>query len=64
MDGVASEYTCLEAVYGPRQSGSWKLLSQSLLNDGGKSYDLMELQLASGKTKKVFFDITDYFGKF
>ena len=62
-DGVASEYICLAAVYGP-QNGTWTLTSQSLLEDGGKSYDLMEVQLKSGKTTKVFFDITDYFGKF
>lgn len=64
-DGVASEYACLAAVYGPRQkSGGWTLLGQSLLGDSGRSYDLMEVKLPSGKIIKVFFDITDYFGKF
>lgn len=64
MDGVASEYSCLDAAYGPRREGKWKLLQQSLLNEKGKSFDLMSVQLPDGTKVDVFFDISDYFGKF
>ena len=64
VDGTASEYTCLDAAFGARRDGKWKPVQQSLLNKGGKSYDLLSVQLADGSKVDVYFDITDYFGKF
>ncbi len=64
MDGVASEYACLDAAFGSRKSGAWRLLRQSLLGKNGKNYDLMSIQLADGSKKEILFDISDYFGKF
>lgn len=63
-DGVASEYTCLDAAFGSRRKGKWKLLRQSLVGKDGKNFDVMSVELQDGTKKDVFFDISDYFGKF
>jgi hypothetical protein len=61
-DGVAAEYKYLEMVYGPRNLG-YKVQSQSLLSNAGKSYDRLDVEV-KGQSLGVYFDITDYFGKF
>ena len=38
------------------------MLQQSLLGDQGKSFDALEIK-RGGQTEKIYFDITDYFGK-
>ncbi len=61
-DGVDSEYQYLDLLYGPRPAG-WTMVKQSLLEDADRSYDALEIERA-GKSRTVYFDITDYFGKF
>ncbi|HEY1960569.1 MAG TPA: hypothetical protein VGH28_33390 [Polyangiaceae bacterium] len=61
-DGVAAEYKYLEDLYGPRGQG-YTVDGQSLLDDAGKSFDRLDIKV-SGQPKAVYFDITDYFGKF
>jgi hypothetical protein len=61
IDGVPSEYQYLEMLIGPRR-GNWKMIRQSLLNENGKKYDLLEID-HQGKTESYYFDITGYFGK-
>jgi len=61
-DGVAAEYKYLDDLYGPRGQG-YVVQSQSLLDDAGKSFDRLDIQF-QGQPKAVYFDITDYFGKF
>jgi len=63
MDGTASEYSYLALVYGP-QGNAWTMGQQSLLSDSGKSYDALAITLADGTKETVYFDITDYFGKY
>jgi len=63
-DGVAAEYRYLDLVYGPRDRGAWQSLGQSLLEDHGRQLDALEIKRADGRTETVYFDITDYFGKF
>ncbi len=63
-DGVASEYACLDAAFGSRRKGKWKLLRQSLVGKDGKNFDVMSVELPDGTKKDVYFDISDYFGKF
>lgn len=48
--------------YGPRPTG-WTMVQQALLGDQGKSYDALDIE-RSGKRETVYFDISDYFGKF
>jgi hypothetical protein len=62
QDGVDSEYQYLDLLYGPRPTG-WTMIQQSLLGDMGQNYDALEIE-RSGKRQAVYFDITDYFGKF
>ena len=61
-DGVAAEYKYLDDLYGPRGQG-YVVQSQSLLEDAGKSFDRLDIQV-NGQPTAVYFDITDYFGKF
>ena len=44
-------------------SGS-KVTSQALINSGKRSYDLLTYVTLAGETKKTYFDITSFFGKF
>jgi len=62
-DGVAAEYKYLERLYGRKGVGH-TVEDQSLLNDKGRSYDKLGVHLKDGRTLDVYFDITDYFGKF
>jgi hypothetical protein len=61
-NGVDSEYQYLDLLHGPRPTG-WTMVQQSLLGDQGKNYDALEIE-HNGKRETVYFDITDYFGKF
>lgn len=63
-DGVASEYTCLDAAFGSRRKGKWKMIRQALVGKDGKNFDVMSVELQDGTKKDVYFDISDYFGKF
>jgi hypothetical protein len=60
--GVQAEYQWLEGAFG-RRGRDWKLQKQSLLESGGRRYDQMDIELADGTRRTVFFDITEFFGK-
>jgi hypothetical protein len=62
-DGVAAEYKYLEMLYGPKGDGH-NVQGQALLENGGRSFDKLDVDLKDGRTIAVFFDISDYFGKF
>jgi hypothetical protein len=57
-DGIASEYDWVA-----KNRLKADVVEQQLLGDNGKVYDLLILQ-AGGKTEKIYFDITGYFGKY
>jgi hypothetical protein len=57
--GVAAEYKWLKANY-----PGYSLISQSLVYNEGKPYDVMDIKTASGEEKKIYFDISNFFGKF
>ena len=57
--GVHAEYEWLDSHY-----PGWKGEDQSLLNGAKKVYDVMNFTLPDGSKHTVFFDITDYFGKY
>lgn len=61
--GIAAEYRYLEEKWG-RRHVDWRLIRQYLLHQGPRSYDLMQIELKDGSQKKIFFDITEFFGKF
>jgi hypothetical protein len=63
-EGVAAEYRYLDLAIGPRASGAWQSMRQSLLEESGRQIDALEIRHADGRTETVYFDITEYFGKF
>jgi hypothetical protein len=56
-EGVNCEYLWL-ALHHP----SDYLVMQSLLKEGGRTYDVMEIQSPSGGMETIYFDITAFFG--
>jgi hypothetical protein len=58
QEGVNQEYLEIR-----KRFKEYKLGQQSLLVDTGKLYDKLELIVENGKHITVFFDITDFFGK-
>jgi hypothetical protein len=59
--GVSLEYLYLDWTFG---KNSYEIKSQSLLKINEKHYDLIEILLSNKTEKKVFFDISDFFGKY
>jgi hypothetical protein len=57
--GVDAEYKWIREHY----PGS-KTNSQALVFEKGKPYDILTIVTADGAKKKVYFDISNYFGKF
>lgn len=57
LEGVLAEYSWLEQKY-----GGWKKVSQALVHDGGRSYDVFKISKDSD-SKTVYFDITSFFEK-
>jgi len=57
--GVDAEYKWIRQHY----PGS-KTKSQALTNRNGKPYDILTIQTADGTEKKIYFDISNFFGKF
>jgi hypothetical protein len=62
MTGISAEYYYLEKQFG-RRNVDWNLRRQSVLNQKGKVYDRMDLDLKDGSKRTVFFDISEFFGK-
>jgi hypothetical protein len=63
LEGIAAEYDYLRQKFG-RQNVDWNLKCQKVLQQKGKFYDRLELDLKDGSRKTVFFDISEFFGKF
>jgi hypothetical protein len=63
MVGVSAEYEYVGARHGKRNV-DWKLESQALINQDGKSYDVLKINLNDGESKTYYFDITQFYGKF
>jgi uncharacterized protein YcfL len=59
VKSIAAEYEWIKTNYPGAQ-----VTSQALLSKNKKHYDLLTFETAEGKTKKVYFDITSFFGKF
>ncbi len=56
--GVIGEYEWIR-----KNHPSWKLLKQSLIKDSGKIYDRLDFMTSDGSQKSIYFDITNFFGK-
>lgn len=62
MVGIDAEYYYLGKKFG-KPNVDWKLKKQSVQSQGGRYYDVMEIELKDGSLKKIFFDITEFYGK-
>ena len=58
MSGIQAEHTWLSKHY-----PGYKMKLQSLLFNGNKAYDLLEVVTRDGKEHKIYFDITSFYGK-
>ncbi len=57
--GIAAEYAWLDAHY-----PGYKIKSQSLKMNKKRVYDVLSFKTKQGKDMEIYFDITDFFGKF
>lgn len=60
--GIAAEYEVLAEIYGEKYH-DWKLLKQTLIQDGNRSFDLITIE-GKGIEYEVWFDITAFYGKY
>lgn len=56
-DGITSEYRWLAENY-PGAT----MVTQSLRQDGGRMYDVLEIETEDGASQEIWFDISDFFG--
>lgn len=59
--GIAAEYEYLEAHFGPPML-AWRLQKQSLERHEGRPYDRLDIVLADGSARCLYFDLSDFFG--
>lgn len=63
-EGVAAEYQYLENIYGAQDAG-WELKCQEFYtSDDGRKIDVINIILANGSKKAIYFDITEFFDKY
>jgi hypothetical protein len=56
--GVAEEYRWIGEHF-----PGYKRAGQALLNNNGRAYDVIDITTVSGERRKLYFDITAFFGK-
>jgi len=61
--GISFEYSYIEYLYG-KQNEDWTVKLQSLIHNNEKSYDKIEVELKNGSNNIIFFDNTQFFGRF
>jgi len=59
MEGIDAEAKWIHKLH-----RRWRKGNQALMRKDGKSYDRIEYTTPDGTKKIIFFDITDFFGKF
>ena len=60
-EGIAAEYEFLRRRFG-EPGADWQMKRQSLISLGDKHYDQMEIEMADGSEKTIYFDVTSFFG--
>lgn len=61
-DGVAAEYFLIRRIFQIIDK-KWEVLFQELIHENNRSYDRFVLKDQDGKVSEIWFDITDFFGK-
>lgn len=59
MAGVGAEYQWLRQRY-----PGYKRISQALIDQGASKFDDLEIEMPDGRHLHIFFDISDFFGKY
>jgi hypothetical protein len=57
--GVNAEYAWLKENY-----PGYKMISQSLEHHNGRSYDILKITTKDRAEKRIYFDISKFFGRF
>lgn len=63
LDGISAEYEFAELKYG-KQGTDWELEKQMKYDNNSRQYDILEIKFSDGSRKKIYFDITNFFGNF
>jgi hypothetical protein len=63
MAGIRAEYTWLQKHFGERDR-DWKLVMQSHGHRGEQIIETLQIELNDGSKREIYFDITDFYGKF
>ncbi len=69
-EGIAMEKQYLSDRFGERNV-EWVMIRQELIDrswfssdQDNRIFDLLTVELANGDVEKIYFDITDFFGKY
>ena len=60
--GIIEEHRYIEKIYGEKDK-DWTMIEQRLIQVNLKDYDMFLINTADGFEKKIYFDITSFFGK-
>ncbi len=63
IQGIEQEYRWVQGRFG-QQGYAWNLIRQALLEHDGHMFDRLDIRLADGSERAIYFDITHFFGKF
>lgn len=63
MAGVRAEYAWVHTHFGERDR-DWSLVMQSHGQRGDRTIETLQIELKDGSKRAVYFDITDFYGKF
>lgn len=58
-NGVSAEYTKLDKLF-----PNYRVKSQGVTSKGSKEYDVISIVTSTGEDKVIYFDITNFYGKF
>ena len=62
--GIPGEYAYLEKTYGERRK-DWEIVTRFISHtDDGKAFEIFNIHLQNGKNVSIYFDITEFYGKF
>ena len=61
--GIPAEFKYISNIYG-QKNVDWFVVSQSLMTKPNKYYDVLLIKLSNDDKKSIFFDITQFYGKF
>ena len=60
--GVAAEYSYLSGEFG-HENVDWKIQSQMSTSQNRKTFDVLTVALKDGSSRRIWFDITAFYGK-